>query len=316
MSMPSRIVLSAFVMTVVGLPLQSARAQQAWVGPASSLSAALDYTYAPSDRVVEAEPPPGPGVDDISNHSVALSAEYTPIERLGLQATIPIITTHWAIPEGESMAPGIIAPHGRYDDGKYHTVLQDFRFVARYLALDHEYIAISPHVGFSVPMTNYETIGFAGAGRGLKQLHLGASLGTFFVDGPLQNLYLHFMYEFSLVEGYETGFAETEEVGQNRSDFKGLVGYYILDNLEVNIGADMRMPHGGFEFEDWNIDQPGALEYFHDALLAEEFFLLGGGLSYEVMDGLRLSALVRFWLTGAQTRDANVFGGGVTWDIM
>lgn len=315
MSMPSRIVLSALVTAAVALPLHNAHAQQAWVGPASSLSAALDYTYAPSDRVIEDEPLAETGDDIISNHSVALSAEYTPIERLGLQATVPIVTTRWQIPEGGGSAPGTFAPHGRYDDGKYHTVLQDFRFVGRYMVLE-EPVAISPHLGFSMPMTNYETVGFAGAGRGLKQLHLGASIGSFFVDGPLQNFYLHLSYEFSLVEGYETGFPETEEIGQNRSDLKALIGYFILDNLELNVGADMRIAHGGFRFEDFNPNQLGPREYFHDALLAEEFFLLGGGLSYEVIEGLRLNALFRLWLTGKQTRDANVFGGGLSWDIL
>lgn len=308
----------AFVISIVlcCALIERAAHAQAWVGfEGNSLTLGTDYTYAPSDRVIESE---FNGEllfvsADVSNHSVALSAEYTVIPKLAFSVTVPILTTHYTLPaEGED--PGFPA-HGRYDDGNYHTVLQDLRVIGRYMVL-FEPLAVTPHLGFSMPMTNYETVGYAGAGRGLKQLHLGINAGKYFTSG-VPNLYVHGSYEFSLVERYETPFPETAEYGQNKSDVKGLIGYFITDDIEVNLGVDWRKPHGGLNFVDFNND--GVTEVVrdhHDGLLRESFLIAGLGASYQVNERFRVFAVTRFWITGENTRDVNVFGAGLTYDVL
>lgn len=310
MSAPSRIALVVIALSLVGLSSRTAFAQ-AWVGTGGGLSVALDYSYGSSGQIIEEEVAGELiAIDNapIKNHTVALSAEYTPIDKLAIQATVPVVTSAFT---GTDFSR--LPPHGRYDDGNYHSTLQDLRLVARYMVLDNP-LAISPHLGVSVPMVDYETVGFAAAGRGLKQLHMGASLGKFFTSG-IPNLYLHGTYEFSLVERFETGFALTEEFGQNKSDIKALVGYFITDKLDVNIAADMRISHGGLRFIDFDDSEP-EVQVFHDSLLAEDFLLLGAGVSYQVTEALRLSAFFRWWAGGENTRDADVLGASVGWDVM
>ncbi len=313
MSTLAKIALGALILVLTGLPAQRAAAQ-AWVGDGdNSLSVSLDYSYAPSDTVYESWENRDiipKGEDRIVNHSLVLGAEYNPIERLAFQVSVPLIATRY-----DALEDAAFPPHGRYDDGDYHLVLQDLRMDARYMVLGNEIVAIAPHIALSVPLTNYETVGYANGGRGLKQLIFGLSVGKFFTSG-VPNLYLHSRYEFRWTEGYETAFPETAEYGQNKSGLQFLIGYFALDRLEFNLAADLQLAHGGFVFEDFVNGEPDPGSYYHDALLAEQFFLFGGGASYQVTDKLRLSAFARIWLWGEQTRNANAYGLGASWDVM
>ncbi|GAB4527895.1 MAG: hypothetical protein Tsb0020_45220 [Haliangiales bacterium] len=300
------------IIALTGLPAQRAAAQ-AWVGDGDNLSVSLDYSYAPSDTVYESWENRDiirTGEDPIVNHSLVFGAEYNPIKRLALQVGVPLIATRYDAPEGSTFPR-----HGRYDDGDYHLVLQDLRVDARYMVLGNEIVAIAPHIALSVPLTDYETQGFANGGRGLKQLIFGLSVGKYFTSG-VPDLYLHGRYEFRWTEGYETAFPETAEYGQNKSGMQFLIGYFVLNRLEINLAADLQLAHGGFVFEDYVENEPDPGTYFHDALLAEQFFLFGGGASYQVTDRLRLSAFARVWLWGEQTRNASAYGLGASWDVM
>jgi hypothetical protein len=305
MSMSSRIVLGSLSLLLASVTTQSARAQQAWVGDPGSLSVSLDYSYSRSDDIIDE----ADFDDPIFSHTPALGIEYTPIEKLGITATVPAVGSSYDY-QGES---GNLAPHGRYDDGDTHFALQDFRLDVRYMVLD-DVVTISPHLSVSIPMTNYETVGYAAAGRGLKMLILGAALGKYFTSG-VPDLYLHGRYEFRLTESYETEFPETAEYGQNKSFMDALLGYYVLDELEINLGAHLQLAHGGFEFADYD-DEPEAAQDFHDPLLAESFLHVGGGLSYQALETLRVSAFARFFLWGENTRNSDIYGLGLSWDVM
>lgn len=311
MSMASRIVLGSLSLLLASVTAQTAFAQQAWVGEPGELSLALDYSYSRSNKVIAEEE--DQYVNSIFNHTVALGIEYTPIEKLGLLATIPVMATSYDYDPSTTLSP----PHGPYDDGETHTVLQDFRLDARYMLLD-DVVTLAPHISVSLPMSNYATTGYAGAGRGLKMLIFGLALGKYFTSG-VPNLYLHGRYEFRWTERYETSFPETAEVPQNKSFMEALVGYYILEKLEVNLAGSMQIAHGGLEFgPDFQnyITEPLAVQLHHDALLAEGFLHLGGGVSYQAMEKLRISAFVRFFIQGENTRNSDVYGLGLSWDAM
>ncbi len=308
MSMPSRIVFwSLSLLLATAVTTQNALAQQAWVGEPGSLSLSLDYSYSRSDKVIFEEE--DNYVNAIFNHTAALGIEYTPIEKLGLLATIPVMATSYDYDPSTTLTP----PHGPYDDGNTHTVLQDFRLDLRYMLLD-DVVTLAPHVSVSVPMSNYATTGYAGAGRGLKMLIFGLALGKYFTSG-VPNLYLHGRYEFRWTERYETLFPETAEYPQNKSFAEALVGYYILEGLEVNLAGSLQIPHGGLEFVDFVMEPPAA-QLYHDALLAEGFLHLGGGVSYQAMEKLRVSAFARFFIQGQNTRNSDIYGLSLSWDVM
>jgi hypothetical protein len=309
MSMPSRIVFGSLSLLLASVTTQTALAQQAWVGDPGSLSVSLDYSYSRSNKVLIGSEE-DEFVNPIFSQVAALGIEYTPIEKLGLLATIPVQATRYEYDPDDTPTP----PHGPYDDGKWHTVLHDFRLDLRYMVLD-DVVTIAPHVSVSVPMSNYATTGYAGAGRGLKMLIFGLALGKYFTSG-VPNLYLHGRYEFRWAEGYEVeGYPETADYPQNKSFMEALIGYYILDQLEVNLAGSMQISHGGFEFLKYDME-PEVAQRHHDALLAEDFMHLGGGLSYQAMEKLRISAFVRFFIRGVDTRNSDIYGLGLSWDAM
>jgi hypothetical protein len=284
----------------------NADAQGAWVDPAGSLSGSLDYVMGPSNAIVET---PDLEFEDepIISHTISLGAEYTPIEDLAVEASLPLVLVKYQ-GDGESFPP-----HGNYDDGDYHKTLQDFRLGARYQLL-REIVAFSPHIAGSIPVRDYENQGYASAGRRLKQLHLGASVGRT-LDPILPNLFVHATYEFSLVEKLDAT-PETEEVGQNRSDLAFLLGYFFLDgDLSLDVGANWRIAHGGIEFTEYG-DYAQSVQDYHDALLREEFILVGGDVGYKITDRFSVDATARFFVRGYNTRDSNIFGLGLTFAVL
>ncbi|HKE16550.1 MAG TPA: hypothetical protein VKB80_16875 [Kofleriaceae bacterium] len=314
----SRVSLTRAGATLAALLLVAAfcernAAAQAWVDPAGSLSASFDYSYSPSSAIVTNPDVPKSEGEPITAHMFQLGAEYTPIEDLAVDATMPII----AVKYGGDGDP--FPRHGSYDDGSLHTTLTDLRLNVRYQLL-HDIVAFTPRIGASIPVTDYEHVGFANAGRGLKQLHLGASVGRT-LDPVLPNLFAQATYEYSLVEHFTDTMTEeeadvTKTVGQNRSDIAALIGYFFLDgDLRVDLGFNWRIQHGGVGF--LTLGDPGQPMYdYHDPLLDEEFMLLGGDVGYDVTDRLSVQATTRFFLRGYNTRDANIFGLGLTFAIL
>jgi hypothetical protein len=58
------------------------------------------------------------------------------------------------------------------------------------------------------------------------------------------------------------------------------------------------------------------LQMNHDPLLNEEFLLLGGGVGYAINEVIHVTALVRFFVRGYNTRDSTLLGVGVGWNIL
>ncbi len=110
-----------------------------------------------------------------------------------------------------------------------------------------------PHIGVTVPVADYETIGNTVGGRHLKAAHLGLSIGKTFIDA----LYVHLSYEFSLVETYDR-VADTAKYGQNRSDVALSVGYQFMEGkLDVSLATNARITHDGVSFNDFASSHAG-----------------------------------------------------------
>lgn len=283
---------------------------QAWVDEPGSATAGIDYTYGKSNRVIEDGEPfsilDEPVDAPIVSHSVLFAVEYAPIDRLGLSASLPLLGTRY-----DGTGEGF-PPHGDYDDGSTHYTPTDFRFNARYQLLG-PFRAITPHLGFTIPVADYETRGYAGAGRHLKKAHAGVSAGALLAPW-VPRLFVHGRYEFSLAEKFDE-VEELEKYGQNSSDLGLQIGYFVLDKLELHAAFDAHWQHGGFHFTDPIMAGDPVIEY-HDAVLDEDYYLAGGGVSYSVIEDLRLTAFFRLYLTGQNTRDVNAFGLGLSYDVL
>lgn len=282
---------------------------QAWVPDQGNLGLDLDYNFFTSSRVV---------TDTTENfedagttgHQLSIGAEYTPIDKLSITATIPMVSLKYTGDQVMWAHPG----GGEYDDGDYHTTLTDFRAGVRYAVLE-EPVALAPHLAFTVPMADYETVGNTVAGRGLMAAHLGLSVGKIFGYAT----YAHLSYEFTLSQKYDRT-DETAEIGQNRSDMSLSVGHKLLDfKLDLHVAADFRLYHGGVTFselEDGMLTPDQAL--YHDPLLKEQVLVVGAGGGYNLTDKLSATLDFRFFIEALSqnTLNASVIALGFSYTAL
>jgi hypothetical protein len=304
-SSPSRAVFSIAAISVF-LGFGSARNDahaQAWVDDKGALDLSFDYNFATSSKVV------GDDVDFPSagtrTHQIMVGVGYVPVSRLAVNVSLPLALLTYTGDKDAYPHPG----GGRYDDGEIHAALTDLRAQARYQVLEEPF-ALSPHIGASIPVSDYETVGNTVAGRHLKALHLGLGIGRVFGAAT----YVHLLYEFSLVEKYDRT-PETAEFGQNRSDVGLTIGHKLLDQrLDVHVDANARLAHGGANFSEIDFQTPtDNVALYHDAVLKEDIVLVGGGVGYQISDQLDVSLSGRLFVTGVNTQNASVVALGVTW---
>ena len=304
--------LAFAVFSFIALDAGVARAQ-AWVGDKGALDIGLDYNLAISDKVVVDEGSDFPDSGTLS-HQLTLSGEYVPVRKLAVNLQLPMQMLKYRGDVANGMPSVVGYQHpggGSYDDGDYHTTLTDLRVGARYQVLEDP-VAIAPHIGVTIPIADYETVGNTVAGRHLKMLHLGASIGYLIGDTGYTQLF----YEFSLAEKYDRT-PETKKYGQNRSDLAFTIGRKLFDyKFDIHADVNLRRTHGGIDFSEltsgaFSGSSPEVL--YHDALLKENVLLVGGGVGYQVSNSVALNLSGRYFVSGANTINASVLAFGVAW---
>lgn len=296
---------AALIVSALGAAPRDARAQ-AWVGEKGSLDVNFDYNLGISSKVIGEDKLDYPDTGTTS-HQLTLGAEYTPIAKLAVGVALPFSLLKYTGPPGSFAHTG----HGSYDDGKLHSTLTDLRAGARYQVLE-EPIALSPHLAFSIPVADYETIGNTVAGRHLKALHVGLGIGRVIGEAT----YVHLLYEFSLVEKYDAGgMAELSKHSQNRSDLAFTIGHKLLDQrLDLHVDLNLRETHGGISFNQFEAGELSEAEVeYHDAILDEDIFLVGGGVGYQISNALSVSLSGRYFTFGSNTQNASVIALGIAW---
>lgn len=294
--------VAAFVLAALGPAGREARAQ-AWVGDTGALDLSLDYNLGISDKVVSDD-----GMDfeaaGSTTHQLTLGAEYVPIRSLAVNVSLPFSMLKYT---GEDRVEYGHPGGGTYDDGSLHSTLTDLRVGARYQVLEAP-IALGPHLGVSIPVADYETVGNTVAGRHLKALHVGLGIGH--VIGTAT--YVHLLYEFSLVEKYDRT-PETEQHSQNRSDLAFTIGHKLLDQrLDLHADFNGRITHGGINFSEFPMLSANEALY-HDAILKEDIFLVGAGVGYQITNRIAATLSGRYFVAGTNTQNASVIALGVSW---
>ena len=305
--------LAAVVFATLAATASGAHAQ-AWVDEKGSASVDVTYQFGRAQIVVVGPDEPVQDFDRAPTraHTFSLSAEYVPIDRLGITVDIPLVGIKYLRPELTHFPPG------EWDDGDLHWALQDLSAHARY-QLPTEAIAVAPSIGFTVPLSDYAVNGFSAIGRHLKQLHLGLALGRT-LDPVAPNLYFGASYQFTLSERFDQtesaqSAAFTEVIGQNRSDVEFEIGYRFLEGkLALNFAGNYRVTHGGINFTEFNTLPPEAVKW-HDPLLAEDFLYLGGGATYAITDELSAALFARFFVHGYNTRDQDLYGLNLSYQL-
>jgi hypothetical protein len=91
----------------------------------------------------------------------------------------------------------------------------------------------------------------------------------------------------------------------------------IKYSISASISTTAR-DHGGVNFSEINFteaqpDPQFDVANFHDAILAETIYLVGGGVGYQLNNDLGVSLSGRLFVAGANTQNASVIALGVTW---
>lgn len=309
----SRLVIC--LLAFAALPAGRAFAQ-AWVGNKGDGSVSLDYSFSTSSSLAQTGDVPDIPDTNLSTHSVTARVEYDVIDRLGLSLSLPFIGSTY---------DGTEAPHGSYDDGSFHGTLTDLIFRARY-QLPIDAVAITPHIGFQIPVASYETFGFATPGRHLKALLVGLSAGKLFFN----KLFLHGTYELGIPESYSgdcpknwadssmpvlTPCDELGDYSQLRSDLALQVGYFVIDPLEIHVAMDGHWQHDGVDFSDPNIMTDPLILYGHDPVLKDSFIDAGAGLNWFVTEAWSVQAEFRTFVSGNNSPKALSFTLGADWSF-
>jgi hypothetical protein len=297
-------IIVPLVLVTIG-SMREARAQ-AWVGDKGALDVSLDYNLGISDKVI-GDGTTGPEGKFIKSgtttHQVTLGLEYVPINRLAISVSLPFVALKYTGDKTAYPHPG----GASYDNGKTHATLTDLRSTIRYAVLRMP-VALSPHIGFTLPVADYETVGNTVGGRHLKAISVGAGVGTLFDS----DTYIHALYEYSFVEKYDRT-PDTAKAGQNRSDASFTLGQKLYEQrVDLHADANLRVTHGGLAFHDYLIWTPDEKMY-HDPILRESIFLVGAGIGYQVSNSFSLQAAARLFVKGYNTQNASVIAVGMTW---
>jgi len=282
---------------------------QAWVAEKGELSTSVNYTYGTSSDLVD---PRGSTYDNedlsINNHTMTLGAMYTPIDKLGLSVSLPILFVKYA-----GVLDGGFPAHGPWDDNKLHTTPTDLRLSARYQVLSGVR-AFSPHIALSVPTHDYVTHGYAGAGRNILQGIVGFSAGAV-LEPFLPNAFVHVSTEFSVgtkpvVEDPRFAKDALDEYGQSAVGGDLTLGYFVTDKLTVSGLVLFHNQLDGAIFDQVNPNmRDDVLFDWHDIVLKESYVHAGLDVGYDITPALSASAYVRAYVTGKNTR--NSYGGGI-----
>lgn len=302
-----------FILLTLALSTIAAQAHaQSWLGEAGSLNASFGTTYAASDELIETEGESFGGLP-ASHASFVLGAEYvTPHDKLSISASLPLLALKFDI---DNSTVGVPHPPSLAvnDDGDFHFEAQDLTLLANYQLLGGDYYAVMAHLGASIPTNDYPAVGLAAAGRGLKSAIIGASaLGVF--EKLLSGLYATASYQYAYTERADDA-PELERFNTDNSTATAVLGYYITDDIEINLGGNAVIYHGGFDFLDY-ADESDAVQDYHDRILNERVYLVGAGASYALTDSLGLSMFFRTFVGGQNTTNVTVGGLGLAWSVL
>lgn len=291
----------------------STSSAQSWLGNPNAVSATFSHTYSNANKLVYSS---DTNLDDIDVNDVVhmvttVAVDYvTPHDKLSVSVNVPVLTTNYD-DGGPNPNPHPLAP---WDDGKNHVALQDLGITANYQIFGNFTGAVIGSLGVGIPMSDYEVVGFAAPGRGLMEVNVGLQ-GTMSFEDWVPGMYGVASYQLSLPEKPDQD-PLLEDYSQLRSTVAAVLGYYITDELDVNLTTDAMINHDGVGFDDFSGDPMDPIFVYHDVILKESIYLLGLGVGYAFTDKLGGRIFYNQWISGSNTSNASVGGLAIDWSIM
>lgn len=270
---------------------------QAWLPPkgGGALSLTLgDYTFdGHFDAAGNKDPFGGTRAE-----SLWLEGIYALTDGLALSVGLPFVTTKLtgSFPEG--------VPLGPLDDGKYHGDFQDFRLELAF-GVRRGDLGVTPFVGLGVPSHEYEYVGEAVPGKGLREAIVGVAAGRS-LSPLLPRAYLHARYAYAFAE---TADEDVDKLDRSNLDLE--LGYEVAPRLLVRALARWQVTHGGLDLEDMR-HHP---DFFrsHDRAARTNYFNLGAGAAFAVGPSWDVYAIFIKTLSGENAHQSRSLSFGATY---
>lgn len=254
-----------------------------------------------------------PELFPLRTHSLTWELDYGLTPKLTLNVSLPYVTSKFkgdqqTIDENRALfdqlqqEAGGIYQHGFIDDGSYHGFIQDFRINARYNITSRP-LMITPFVAFGVPSHDYPYIGESAAGRNLKELTIGYSMGR--ILGPfLPRVYLQAQHSYAFVQ-------KADGVSTNHTNISLEGGYILTRRLVVSGVGYYQQTNGGLHVPgDFTTPQ---LILTHDRLLKASFWHLGTGALFRVNRRLSITGEFVSFISGSNAHFGSGFSFSMNW---
>lgn len=208
--------------------------------------------------------------------SAGLDIDYAVTDRLALSVGLPYVAAKFI---GPNPPPLVFRP---VDQCRcWNSDWQNASASVRYTVLSGV-VAITPSLTFVVPSHNYEWLGEAVVGFGLRELRLAVDAGVR-LEQVSPRLAISTRYQYAAVE-------DVLDVPNNRSNASLTVSYLLSERLSIRSGASWQRTHGGLRFGSLPgaaLVVPGeantAERFFqHDRLLRDNHWHVGGGVTYSL----------------------------------
>ena len=279
------------------LALPAPAGAQAWLPPkgGGAVSVTLgDYAF---DGHFDAEGNRDP-FGGTRAESLWVEGIYALTDDLAISVGLPFVTTKLT----GSFPPGVAL--GPLDDGEYHGDFQDFRVELGFGLVQGD-LGVTPFVSLGVPSHEYEYVGEAVPGKGLREVLVGLAAGRS-LSPFLPRAYLHTRYSYAFVQTVD---ADVDKLDRSNLDVE--LGYEVVSRLLVRGLARYQVTHGGLDLEDMRTHP----DFFrsHDRAARTNYFNLGLGAAFAISPSFDAYAIFLKTLSGENAHQSHSISVGTTW---
>jgi len=295
-------------LVVLALPAAAgSAAAQAWVAPGGVGSVSLTYQ----------------GIDNTGHRrtngflvergqstdmALYIEGDYAFTDRFSLSAGLPYVFAKYTA----TVPPSAPIPYPPGDRCHcWNSGWQDFGFTARYNLVSGAF-ALTPSLSVGVPSHGYDYRGEAVVGRDLKELRIAVDAGQR-LDAISPRLSVQGRYSYAFVE-------RVIDISANRSNASLETAFLLTRKLVARGLVSWQRTHGGLRFgspppADYlfpgDVNTPARVAE-HDRLMRDNYWHVGGGLSYSFSRADVYASYVAF-AGGSDTHAGEAITAGVSW---
>ena len=211
-----------------------------------------------------------------TNIGLYVEGEYALTDRFSVTAGLPYVFSKYTA----TQPPPVQIPYPSVDQCHcWHGSWQDFGFTARYNLVRGTF-ALTPSVSTGLPSRSYYYAGEAVTGRDLKEVRLAVDVGQR-LDVISSRLSVQGRYSYAFVE-------RVIDIPNNRSNAIGEGAFLLTRKLAARALVSWQHTHGGLSVGSptsetlpfpGEVNTPERLAQ-HDRLLRDNYWHVGGGVSY------------------------------------